>query len=62
MVGLPISTTHTLVGAVIGVGIARGFAHLDVKILRDILASWFITLPFTAILTVVIYKVLEAMF
>lgn len=60
--GLPISTTHTLVGAVIGVGLARGFAHLDLKVLRDILASWFITLPFTAILTVVIYKALQALF
>lgn len=60
--GLPISTTHTLVGAVIGVGLARGFAHLDMKILRDILASWFITLPFTGILTVVLYKLLHALF
>ncbi len=60
--GLPISTTHTLVGAVIGVGIARGFAHLDFKVLRDIMASWFITLPFTALLTVLIYKILQASF
>ncbi len=60
--GLPISTTHTLVGAVIGVGIARGFAHLDLKVLRDIMASWFITLPFTALLTVILYKVLQALF
>lgn len=57
--GLPISTTHTLVGAVIGVGLARGFASLDLKVLRDILASWFITLPFTAVLTVVIFKILH---
>lgn len=60
--GLPISTTHTLVGAVIGVGIARGFAHLDLKVLRDIMASWFITLPFTALLTVILYKGLQALF
>ena len=60
--GLPISTTHTLVGAVIGVGLARGFAHLDWKVLRDILASWFITLPFTGLLTVALYKALLALF
>jgi PiT family inorganic phosphate transporter len=59
--GLPISTTHTLVGAVIGVGLARGLAHLDFRVLRDIMASWFITLPFTGVLTVVLYKLLTAL-
>jgi PiT family inorganic phosphate transporter len=53
--GLPISTTHTLVGAVIGVALARGMAALNARAVRSIVNSWLITLPFTALLTMVIY-------
>jgi PiT family inorganic phosphate transporter len=53
--GLPISTTHTLVGAVIGVALARGMSALNVRVVRGIVNSWLITLPFTALLTMVIY-------
>lgn len=60
--GLPISTTHTLVGAVLGVGLARGVKSLDLKVVRDIMASWFITLPVSAILSIVIYYVLKFTF
>ncbi len=56
--GLPISTTHTLVGSVIGVGLARGMVALNFNIIKSIISSWFITLPFTAILAIIIYKVL----
>jgi PiT family inorganic phosphate transporter len=55
--GLPISTTHTLVGAVIGVGFARGVAALDFGILRRIVASWVITVPFSALLSAVLYLI-----
>ena len=48
--GLPVSTTHTLVGAVIGVGFARGIGAINTKVVSGIIASWFITVPFTAIL------------
>lgn len=48
--GLPISTTHTLVGSVIGVGLARGIAALDLRVLRDIVASWILTLPVSVLL------------
>ena len=48
--GLPVSTTHTLVGAVIGVGLARGIGAINMKVVSGIVASWFITVPFTAIL------------
>ncbi len=54
--GLPISTTHTLVGAVIGVGLARGISALNLGIIRSIISSWVITIPFTAILSMVCYK------
>jgi PiT family inorganic phosphate transporter len=54
--GLPISTTHTLVGSVIGVGIARGLASLNLAIIQKIVVSWFATVPFTAVLAMLFYK------
>jgi PiT family inorganic phosphate transporter len=48
--GLPVSTTHTLVGAVIGVGFARGIGAINTRVVSGIIASWFITVPFTALL------------
>ena len=60
--GLPISTTHTLVGAVLGVGLARGIGALNLNTVRDIIASWIITIPAGAILTVLIFYVLRFSF
>jgi inorganic phosphate transporter, PiT family len=54
--GLPISTTHTLVGSVIGVGMARGLASLNIGIIQKIVISWFATIPFTAVLAMLFYK------
>jgi PiT family inorganic phosphate transporter len=54
--GLPISTTHTLVGSVIGVGMARGLASLNIGIIKKIVISWFATVPFTAVLAMLFYK------
>lgn len=56
--GLPISTTHTLVGSVIGVGFARGIAALDFGVVRKIVSSWFITIPLSAGLTMAVFKLL----
>ena len=53
--GLPISTTHTLVGAILGVGLARGIAALDLNVVRTIFMSWIITLPAGAILAIVFF-------
>jgi len=47
--GMPISTTHTIVGAVIGVGMARGMASLDMRVIRHILTSWVVTIPAAAV-------------
>jgi PiT family inorganic phosphate transporter len=58
--GLPISTTHTLVGSVIGVGMARGLASLNIGIIKKIVISWFATVPFTAVLAMLFYKVFTA--
>ncbi|MEZ5338539.1 MAG: anion permease [bacterium] len=59
---LPVSTTHTLVGAVIGVGLARGMRSLDMKVVRDIGASWLYTIPFTAVLTILLFLGMRAIF
>ena len=56
--GLPISTTHTMVGSVIGVGFARGIATLNLRVIRNIVTSWCFTIPIAAVLTVIIYKIL----
>jgi PiT family inorganic phosphate transporter len=55
--GLPVSTTHTLVGAVIGVGFARGIGAINTRVVSGIIASWFITVPFTAILAAVLFAI-----
>ncbi len=53
--GLPISTTHTLVGAVLGVGLARGISALNLKVIGTIFMSWIITLPAGAILAIAFF-------
>jgi phosphate/sulfate permease len=60
--GLPISTTHTIVGAIVGIGLARGIAAINKNILKNIFLSWFITFPVTGILTVIFYKILGIFF
>ncbi|KLV02209.1 phosphate permease [Photobacterium aquae] len=60
--GLPISTTQTLVGGVIGVAFARGIAALNLGVVRNIVASWVITLPAGALLAVIFFYAMQAMF
>ena len=60
--GLPISTTHTLVGAVLGVGLARGIAALNLSVIRNIFMSWIITLPAGAGLAILFFFILKALF
>jgi len=55
--GLPISTTHTLVGSVIGVGMARGIASLNMRVVRNIVYSWLITLPVAGVLSIIFYEI-----
>ena len=59
---LPISTTHTLVGAVLGVGLARGIGAINLATVRDIAVSWVITIPAGAFLAIVIYLTLGLFF
>ena len=58
--GLPISTTHTLVGAVLGVGLARGIAALNLSVIRNIFMSWIVTLPAGAGLAIVFFYIFKA--
>ncbi|NKB38178.1 MAG: phosphate permease [Gammaproteobacteria bacterium] len=58
--GLPISTTHTLVGAVLGVGFARGISALNLRVVGTILMSWIITLPIGAILAIIFFFIFKA--
>jgi PiT family inorganic phosphate transporter len=60
--GMPISTTHTVVGAIIGVGLARGLEAVDLRIIKKIVASWLITVPIAAITAAMIFLGLTAIF
>ena len=60
--GLPISTTHTLVGAVIGVGLARGLSAIDLSVVGRIVISWVITLPVGAGLSILFFFTLKGIF
>jgi len=60
--GMPISTTHTMVGAVLGVGMARGISSLNMRVVRGIFMSWVITLPIGAVLAIFFFFILKAIF
>lgn len=60
--GMPISTTHTLVGAVIGVGLARGIGALNMRIVGRIVNSWLVTLPAAAAFSALLFIALRAIF
>ena len=59
---LPVSTTHVLVGAVLGIGLARGLGAVNRGVTRRIFGSWFITVPAAAILAMVFFMLGKALF
>ncbi|MFC3908013.1 inorganic phosphate transporter [Legionella dresdenensis] len=59
--GIPVSATQTLVGAVLGVGLARGIGALNLIVIRNIFMSWILTLPIASVLTIAAYKLLHAL-
>ncbi len=60
--GLPISTTHALVGAILGVGLARGIGALNMRSIRDIILSWIITIPVGAFGAILFFYILKSIF
>lgn len=58
-IGIPVSATQTLVGAVLGVGLARGIGALNLIVIRNIFTSWILTLPAASLLTIISYKLLH---
>ena len=58
--GIPISTTHTLVGAVLGVGVARGIEAIDLRVVGRIFVSWVVTIPAGAILAILFFFLFRA--
>lgn len=59
-IGIPVSATQTLVGAVLGVGLARGIGALNLIVIRNIFMSWVLTLPAASLLTILSYKLIHA--
>ncbi len=57
--GMPISTTHTLVGAVLGVGLARGIEAIDLRVVGRIFVSWVVTIPAGAMLAIVFFFIFK---
>ncbi len=60
--GIPVSATQTLVGGVLGVGLARGIGALNLGVIRNIILSWLITVPAAAILSIVFFEMIKGLF
>jgi PiT family inorganic phosphate transporter len=58
--GIPISSTHAATGSIIGVGLENGFGELNLRLLLKIFVTWFLTVPLSAIFTVLVYLLLRA--
>ena len=54
---LPVSTTHTLVGAILGIGLARGLGAVNLRVTRNIFSSWIVTVPVAAVLAVCLFLI-----
>ncbi len=60
--GMPVSTTHIAVGAVMGVGLARGIGAIDLRVIGGIVLSWIVTLPIGGVLAALFYFTLRGIF
>jgi inorganic phosphate transporter, PiT family len=60
--GMPVSTTHSCVGAVTGVGLARGFSAVNFGVLLRIMGYWVLTVPIAAFTCIVIFQILRWIF
>jgi len=57
VLGMPVSTTHVVVGSVVGVGMARGIEVVNIKVLKTIVTSWLLTVPLAALLSAILFNV-----
>lgn len=57
--GLPVSTTHSAVGGVVGVGLARGFSAVDFGVLIKIIIYWVLTVPIAAFTSIFFFQLLK---
>ncbi len=60
--GMPISTTHTLVGAILGIGLVRGLGAVNKRVTRNIFGSWLITVPIAAVTAMILFVIGRALF
>lgn len=60
--GLPISTTHSLIGAVLGVGMARGLKALNLQTIKEIVVSWIVTIPLCALFSITAFYIIKFLF
>ncbi|MBS0625126.1 MAG: inorganic phosphate transporter [Verrucomicrobia bacterium] len=60
-IGLPVSTTHALVGAVLGVGLNRGIKALNLQMLKEIALSWIVTIPLCALFSIIAFYILKSL-
>lgn len=60
--GLPVSTSHALIGSVVGIGLSKNFKEVRLETLKSVLLAWFITVPFAAILGAIIFLILRSIF
>jgi PiT family inorganic phosphate transporter len=60
--GLPVSTSHALIGSVVGIGLSRNFQEVRLETLKSVLLAWFVTVPFAAILGAIIFVILQSIF